>query len=162
LTIFCHRVALLAGRSQSREPWAWAGFWSLTVYNKEHLIEPNPPNRFSLGTESKSMKQNSNGSLALYFQNKSPGSDKESNWVPTPTDEFSLYTRVCWPKEYRLRQTSDSGKMCANGPKRRFAAPQRYVSNWGYSGPAWRMLETTQLTCSPLSRSPNKPATVME
>jgi hypothetical protein len=100
--------------AKPRTLWAWAGFWSLTVYNKEHLIEPNPPNRFSLGTESKSMKQNSNGSLALYFQNTSPGSDKESNRAPTPTDEFSLYTRACWPKEYRLRQTSDSGKMSAN------------------------------------------------
>ena len=98
------------------------GFWSLTVYNKEHLIEPNPPNRFSLGTESKSMKQNSNGSLALYFQSKSPGSDKESNWVPTPTDRFSLYTGACWSKEYRLRQTSDSGKMSANGVRREKAA----------------------------------------
>jgi len=67
------------------------GFWSLTVYNEEHLIEPNPLNRFSVGTKSKSMKQNSNGSLMLYFQNKSPGSDKESNWVSTPTDGFSLY-----------------------------------------------------------------------
>ena len=25
------------------------GFWSLTVYNKEHLFEPNKLNRFSLG-----------------------------------------------------------------------------------------------------------------
>jgi hypothetical protein len=74
------------------------GFWSLTVYNSEHLFEPNPLNRFSLGTKSKSMKANSDGSLTLYFQNESPGTDKESNWVPTPTDEFSLYIRAYWPK----------------------------------------------------------------
>src|SRR5262249_10517566 len=29
------------------------GFWSLTVYNKEHFFEPNKLNRFSLGTKSK-------------------------------------------------------------------------------------------------------------
>jgi hypothetical protein len=81
------------------------GFWSLTVYNEEHLIEPNPLNRFSVGTKSKSMKQNSNGSLMLYFQNKSPGSDKESNWVSTPTDGFSLYTRTCRPKEQILNRS---------------------------------------------------------
>jgi hypothetical protein len=52
------------------------GFWSLTVYNKEHLFEPNNLNRFSLGTKSKSMKQNADGSLTLYFQNTSPGADK--------------------------------------------------------------------------------------
>ena len=45
------------------------------------------------------MKQNSNGSLMLYFQNKSPGSDKELNWVSTPTDGFSLDTRTGRPKE---------------------------------------------------------------
>jgi hypothetical protein len=41
------------------------GFWSLTVYNKEHLFEPNNLNRFSLGTKSKSMKTDSDGSLTL-------------------------------------------------------------------------------------------------
>ena len=75
------------------------GFWSLTVYNKEHLFEPNQLNRFSLGTKSKSMKKNADGSLTLYFQHESPGVDKETNWVPTPTDEFSLYIRAYWPKD---------------------------------------------------------------
>ena len=75
------------------------GFWSLTVYNKEHLFEPNKLNRFSLGTKSKSMKTNSDGSLTLYFQNNSPGADNEANWVPTPSDEFSLYIRAYWPKD---------------------------------------------------------------
>jgi hypothetical protein len=31
------------------------GFWSLTLYNKEHLFEPNALKRFSLGTKSKSL-----------------------------------------------------------------------------------------------------------
>jgi hypothetical protein len=74
------------------------GFWSLTLYNKEHLFEPNTLNRFSLGTKSKSLKYNPDGSLTLYYQNESPGTDKESNWVPAPKDEFSLYIRAYWPK----------------------------------------------------------------
>jgi hypothetical protein len=74
------------------------GFWSLTLYNKEHLFEPNRLNRFSLGTKSKSLKSNADGSLTLYYQNESPGADKESNWVPAPKDEFSLYVRTYWPK----------------------------------------------------------------
>ena len=74
------------------------GFWSLTVYNKEHLFEPNRLNRYSLGTKSKSMKQNPDGSLTLYFQNEAPIADKETNWVPTPKDEFSLYIRAYWAK----------------------------------------------------------------
>jgi hypothetical protein len=74
------------------------GFWSLTLYNKEHLFEPNKLNRFSLGTKSKSLKYNPDGSLTLYYQHESPGDDKESNWVPAPNDEFSLYIRAYWPK----------------------------------------------------------------
>lgn len=74
------------------------GFWSLTLYNKEHLFEPNALNRFSLGTKSKSLKYNEDGSLTLYFQNVSPGADKETNWVPAPQDDFSLYIRAYWPK----------------------------------------------------------------
>jgi hypothetical protein len=74
------------------------GFWSLTLYNKEHLFEPNALNRYSLGTKSKSLKTNSDGSLTLYFQSVSPGADKESNWLPAPKDEFSLYIRAYWPK----------------------------------------------------------------
>ena len=76
-----------------------SGFWSLTVYNKEHLFEPNQLNRSSLGTKSKSMKSGPDGSLTLYFQHGSPGVDKEANWVPTPTDEFSLYIRAYWGKQ---------------------------------------------------------------
>jgi hypothetical protein len=75
------------------------GFWSLTLYNKEHLFEANSLNRFSLGTKSKSMKQNPDGSLTIYVQNTSPGADKQENWIPAPRDNFSLYIRAYWPKE---------------------------------------------------------------
>jgi hypothetical protein len=81
------------------------GFWSLTVYNKEHLFEPNALNRFSLGTKSKSLKPNNDGSLTLYVQNASPGSDKETNWLPAPQDEFSLYIRCYWPRQAVLDGT---------------------------------------------------------
>jgi hypothetical protein len=74
------------------------GFWSLTLYNKEHLFEPNSLNRFSLGTKSKTLTYNADGSLTLYFQHASPGADKETNWVPAPIDAFSLYIRSYWPK----------------------------------------------------------------
>jgi hypothetical protein len=74
------------------------GFWSLTLYNKEHLFSANPLNRYSLGTKSKSMKTNPDGSLTLYVQNSSPGSDKETNWLPAPKGDFSLYIRAYSPR----------------------------------------------------------------
>jgi hypothetical protein len=74
------------------------GFWSLTLYNKEHLFAPNSIGRYSLGTKSKSMRLGPNGALTLYVQNTSPSPDKETNWLPAPKDDFSLYIRAYWPK----------------------------------------------------------------
>ena len=73
------------------------GFWSLTLYNEYHLFSKNALNRVSLGTKSKSFLQyNPDGSLTLYFGAKSPGKDKETNWVPAPDGTFSLYLRGYW------------------------------------------------------------------
>ncbi len=73
------------------------GFWSLTVYNDKHVFHPNSMKRYSLGTKSKSfLKYNTDGSLTLYFSAKSPGLDKETNWVPAPEGDFSLYIRAYW------------------------------------------------------------------
>jgi hypothetical protein len=37
-------------------------------------------------------------SLTLYIQNKSPGADKEANWLPAPNGPIYLVTRLYWPK----------------------------------------------------------------
>ena len=47
-----------------------------------HLFNPNALKRYSLGTKNKTLKYNSDGSLTLYAGAKSPGKDKESNWLP--------------------------------------------------------------------------------
>jgi hypothetical protein len=82
------------------------GFWSMTLYNEHHLFTPNPLNRYSLGTKSKSfLKYNADGSLTLYFGAKSPGKDKETNWVPAPNGTFSLYIRNYWAEQAILDGT---------------------------------------------------------
>jgi hypothetical protein len=73
------------------------GFWSLTLYDEEHFFHPNALGRYSLGTKNKSLKTNADGSLTLYAGLKSPGPDKESNWLPAPNGHFSLYIRAYWP-----------------------------------------------------------------
>lgn len=75
------------------------GFWSLTLYNEKHLFHANDLKRFSLGTKNKSLQRNADGSLTLYASAKSPGKDKESNWLPAPQGTFSLYIRAYWGKE---------------------------------------------------------------
>jgi hypothetical protein len=72
------------------------GFWSLTLYNDVHLFNPNSLGRYSLGTKNKTLKYNPDGSLTLYAGAKSPGADKESNWLPAPNGTFSLYIRAYW------------------------------------------------------------------
>ena len=44
------------------------GFWSLTLYNKNHFFEPNPIKRYSLGTKNKTLKLGADGSLTIYVQ----------------------------------------------------------------------------------------------
>jgi hypothetical protein len=75
------------------------GFWSLTVYNAENLFQPNELNRFSLGTKNKDLRFGADGSLTLYLGAKSPGKDKESNWIPAPQGRFSLLLRNYWPDQ---------------------------------------------------------------
>lgn len=74
------------------------GFWSLTLYNDKHLFHPNALKRYSLGTKNKTLKLNDDGSLTIYAGTKSPGADKESNWLPAPEGRFSLYIRAYWGK----------------------------------------------------------------
>ncbi|WP_156545700.1 DUF1254 domain-containing protein [Cupriavidus sp. D384] len=75
------------------------GFWSLTLYNDKHLFHPNTLKRYSLGTKNITLKRNADGSLTLYAGAKSPGAERESNWLPAPSGAFSLYIRAYWGKQ---------------------------------------------------------------
>jgi hypothetical protein len=75
-------------------------FWSVTMYDgKTQLLIENPINRYLINSPMlPGMKTNSDGSLTLYIQNKSPGADKEANWLPAPNDTIYLVMRLYWPK----------------------------------------------------------------
>jgi hypothetical protein len=73
-------------------------FWSLTMYDAEGFQVANPINRFALGDRDP-LKYNTDGSLDLYIQNKNPGPEKESNWLPAPKGgELGLTLRLYAPK----------------------------------------------------------------
>jgi hypothetical protein len=75
-------------------------FWSVTMYDgKTQLLIENPINRYLINSPMlPGMKKNADGSLTLYIQNKSPGADKESNWLPAPDGPIYLVMRLYWPK----------------------------------------------------------------
>jgi hypothetical protein len=75
-------------------------FWSVTMYDgKTQLLIENPINRYLINSPMlPTMKTDADGSLTLYIQNKSPGADKESNWLPAPNDTIYLVMRLYWPK----------------------------------------------------------------
>jgi hypothetical protein len=75
------------------------GFWSLSLYNDKHLFNPNPLNRYSVGTKNKNLKRGSDGALTVYVGSKSPGAENESNWLPAPDGHFSLYIRAYWGQQ---------------------------------------------------------------
>ncbi len=72
-------------------------FWSITLYDPEGFQVANPLNRFAVSSWMP-FKYNSDGSLDLYFQNDSPGSDREANWLPAPKAPFNLTMRLYSPK----------------------------------------------------------------
>jgi hypothetical protein len=74
------------------------GFWSLTMYDAQFFFVPNKLNKYTVSPRN-NLKYNTDGSLDIYIQNESPGTDKEANWLPAPKDKFVLMLRLYWPKE---------------------------------------------------------------
>jgi len=76
-------------------------FWSITLYDPEGFQVPNSLNRFAVSSWMP-FKYNADGSLDIYFQNESPGKDKEANWLPAPKGPFNLTMRLYAPKSDAL------------------------------------------------------------
>ena len=72
-------------------------FWSITLYDPAGFQVANPLDRFAVSSWMP-FKTNPDGSLDLYFQNESPGADKEANWLPAPKGPFNLTMRLYAPK----------------------------------------------------------------
>jgi hypothetical protein len=75
-------------------------FWSVTMYDgKSQLLIENPINRYLINSPMlPAMTKNHDGSLTIYIQSKSPGKDKEANWLPAPDGPIYMVMRLYWPK----------------------------------------------------------------
>jgi len=72
-------------------------FWSVTLYDPDGFPVANPLNRLAVSSWMP-FKYGTDGSLTLYFQNESPGKDKEANWLPASKGPFNLTMRLYAPK----------------------------------------------------------------
>jgi hypothetical protein len=75
-------------------------FWSVTMYDgKTQFLIKNPIDRYLINSPMlPGMKTNPDGSLTLYIQKDSPGTAKESNWLPAPAGPIYLVLRLYWPR----------------------------------------------------------------
>jgi len=104
-------------------------FWSLTMYDEQGFQVANPISRFAIGDRDK-LKFNEDGSLDIYIQPESPGADKESNWLPSPSSggiqpTLRLYSPRAsvmdgtWaPPPLKRAETSGEGAARAQGDSR--------------------------------------------
>ena len=76
-------------------------FWSITLYDNDGFQVANSLNRFAVSSWMP-FHYNPDGSLDLYFQNESPGADKEANWLPAPKGPYNLTMRLYAPKSEAL------------------------------------------------------------
>jgi hypothetical protein len=75
-------------------------FWSLTMYElPSRMLVRNPLGRYLVNSPMLStLERDGDGGLSLYVQRESPGSDRESNWLPAPDGPFVMVLRLYWPK----------------------------------------------------------------
>ena len=70
-------------------------FWSLTMTDVVGYMEPNPINRYSVGSRS-GLVPNADGSVDIYIQRTAPAGH-EANWLPAPSGAFKLMLRAYLP-----------------------------------------------------------------
>ncbi|HTP37224.1 MAG TPA: DUF1214 domain-containing protein, partial [Methyloceanibacter sp.] len=80
-----------------RRAAAGQGLLSITLYDQHHFFAPNALERFSLGTKSKELRFEPDGSFVIYVQSDRPSEERLANWLPAPQGPFSLYLRAYWP-----------------------------------------------------------------
>ena len=74
-------------------------FWSLTMYDEDAFLVPNPHQPLR-ARRPQQLESDADGGLTLYIQSDSPGKDKESNWLPAPkAGRFKLALRLYAPKK---------------------------------------------------------------
>jgi hypothetical protein len=74
-------------------------FWSLTMYDNDFSLVPNPLGRYALANHIPGLKFNADGSLDIYVSHARPAADEVSNWLPAPASgPFEITLRLYGPR----------------------------------------------------------------
>jgi hypothetical protein len=85
-------------------PPSASGVWSISQYRDNFYVR-NAIERYGI-LSSMPLKYNADGSLDVYMQARSPGPDRDANWLPTPpSGVFNLTVRVYQPRKEILDGT---------------------------------------------------------
>ena len=69
-------------------------FWNMSMYDdKESFIE-NDFRRCGIGNTTDGLKTDPDGLITIYIHYENPGADKQSNWLPAPSEGFNLTMRL--------------------------------------------------------------------
>jgi hypothetical protein len=80
------------------------GFWSITMYSaRTQLLIKNPINRYLINSEMVSSMKKNDGKIRIFVQNKSPGAQLETNWLPAPQEAFYLVMRIYYPDQKLIK-----------------------------------------------------------
>lgn len=75
-------------------PVTSTGFWSLTLYDNDGFVVPNPVDRYALNDRT-DLQRNADGSLDLFVQATRPTDPAQArNWLPAPAGGFRLIWRI--------------------------------------------------------------------
>ena len=91
-----------------------SGVWSISAY-RENFYVHNAIDRYAI-TSRMPLTYNTDGSLDVYIQARSPGADKEANWLPCPpSGPFNLSARIYQPKDDMLDGRTEDGLVIEAG-----------------------------------------------
>jgi hypothetical protein len=77
-------------------------FWSLTMYDKQLFLVPNPIDRYAIGNRTAGLHKNRDGSLDIIIANDRPRGTG-ADWLPAPKGPFVLALRLYQPELSVLR-----------------------------------------------------------
>lgn len=71
-------------------------FWSVTMYDAEGFLVPNPIGRYAVGSATSGLVVDDDGSVTIVIQPEDEA-DRVRNWLPSPKGRFFLVLRIYQP-----------------------------------------------------------------